>query len=490
MCVSLYSTMYVRSRKKPPLQKYSTSMWQRKWICSTSIFVFSFCCWWVWFYASISRSFHHLLFGLCFDVGFFLLQLFVFLLWPFLPPKLTNFASLLARCINSGIIDSTIIVTSMFLRLPFVAWCDDSLQSATNGFSLSSPVGLSFSLLFLKFSTFTRSNFFLACCFFLFFSNLSCLRISHTNAFLLLAPFVQQSERKSQSQSQSQSKRRIRSKKTTTELLKHYLKIILLLFSAAAAAAAVVVFIRSMLIWNVCCCGFCYSFEWMPLSTNNTAQAGRHTLSFHFFCSSCRPLSFNFILCELDFFSRPFSPFPLSSEWVQVRVHAKCYLHASQVAVLVSVPVFLFLLCFPHPSVLIWDWKQAFFSVNVIFFYFHHDFSFVERRTEWTSQVHGMKYGRWDDNTTGTAANSECSGSDVTEERKITVEIVSKDLTSLPAMKHHAWDPVIERLTFVLHEQKYELRPKLTGIFSCIPFSSAWFLLIAKTKPRNNNEPE
>lgn len=42
------------------------------------------------------------------------------------------------------------------------------------------------------------------------------------------------------------------------------------------------------------------------------------------------------------------------------------------------------------------------------------------------------------------------------QRREKIVEIVAKDLTSLPAMKHHAWDFAIERLTFGLHEQKYE----------------------------------
>lgn len=66
--------------------------------------------------------------------------------------------------------------------------------------------------------------------------------------------------------------------------------------------------------------------------------------------------------------------------------------------------------CFFQPKVYVFEIENKLFFIII--------FSFVERRTEWSSQVHGIKYGCRDDNTIEAEAAIE----------KI-VEIVSKDLT-------------------------------------------------------------
>lgn len=159
---------------------------------------------------------------------------------------------------------------------------------------------LSFSLLFLKFSTFTRSHFFHPL--FLFPSPIFLVSASVTQMCFFIAWALCATKWKEKPKWKNKEQKN--NNWITETLLENYCAIVL---------SGRRFFIRSMLIWNVCCCGFCYLSEWMPLSTNNIARVTLPPIpTFLPFFSAA--FSFISILYELDFFSRPFRPFPLSSE--------------------------------------------------------------------------------------------------------------------------------------------------------------------------------
>lgn len=176
----------------------------------------------VWFSTSISHSFHHLLFAMDFSHFFFL------------TPALRTLCAR-GRCINSNIIDSTIIVAIVLMCLPFTPWYDDSRGAYVSIcdethcspcflfslFFLHSTLLYLLLLLLFKFSTFTRWN----CCCWCFFKtncsfNFSFLHIDHTDIF-----FVQPFDNKANSISDA---RKMQKKIWMTEmLLKNYFSIVL-----------------------------------------------------------------------------------------------------------------------------------------------------------------------------------------------------------------------------------------------------------------------
>lgn len=221
-----------------------------------------------------------------------------------------------------------------------------------------------------------------------------------------------------------------------------------------------------------------------------------HTHSFPTFLlfSSTTSIHFHFVL-RAGFLLTSFSPFTF--EAVSASTGARKMLFACKASSCTCFGAgFFLLLCFPSKCTYL-RLKTSFFSVNVIFFIFIVIFLLL--KGVWSGRVKCMAWSTVVEMTTplkqqqiqrsATKCNESDSGN-VTAKRKNRwnssqrFDIAASHET--PCMRFSDWEINIR----VARTEIWEVWPNHTGIFSCILFSPAWFLLIAKTKPKKHNEPQ